>query len=212
MNRRAAISTLGLTLAVSVGGCLGGNEPATDSTDADGGTTTESLPTIDEQFDCESAYRPTPDVLSGVEHEIEMDGETSVYESVGSTDYPAPPASLDREPVRSFVADFERAYQQNEYVERHGEDLVELDVMIEAVESFDFHDEIRTVRADFAVHFVVVSDDGVVMTEPAGEAAVYGVDPTGLVRAETTYRGNIAESVRDATPDPLQDGTLLVCF
>lgn len=212
MKRRAAISTVGLTLVVSLGGCLRGDGPTTSSTDAMGETTAESSPTIDEQFDCESASRPTPDVLSGIEHDIEMDGETSVYESVGSTDYPPPPASLDRETVQPFVADFERAYQQNEYAERHGEDLVELDVMIESVESFGFHDEIRTVRVDFAVHFVVVSDGGVVMTEPAGEAAVYGVDPTGLVRAETAYRENIEDPVRDATPDPLQDGILLVCF
>ena len=212
MMRRAAISTVGLTLAVSLGGCLSDDGLTTSSTDARGETTADPSPTIDEQFDCESASRPTPDVSAGVEDEIEMGGETSIYESVGSTDYPAPPAPLDLETVQPFVADFERAYQQNEYAERHGEDLVELDVMIEAVESFDFHDAIRTVRVDFAVHFVVVSDGGVVMTEPAGEAAVYGVDPTGLVRAVTAYRENIEDPVRDATPDPLQDGTLLVCF
>lgn len=211
MKRRAVLSNLGLVVAVSLGGCSGDDSP-TDGKTGDGKTTTEPPPSVAERFDCESASRPMPDVPAGVEHEIESDGETTVYESVGSVAYPSPPTSLDDETARSFVAEYERAYQQNEYAERHGTDVVELDVMVESVETFDFHDDIRTVRVDFAVHFVVVSDGGVVMTEPAGEAAVYGLDSSGLVRAETAYRGNVDGSVREATPDPIQDGTLLVCF
>ncbi|WP_135825251.1 hypothetical protein [Halorussus ruber] len=199
MNRRTLLSGVGSLVSLSFSGCIGGEAGGEE-------------PPISDRFDCAEAYRPTPDVAEGVEHEIEERGETTVYESVGSTEYPASPSSFDDDTVRTFVEEHERAYQRNEFVARRGDSVVDFEVMVEKTELLDFHDEITTVRLDFAVHFEAVSGDGVVMTEPAGEAAVYAIDGTGLVRTATEYRGNIEGSIRKQTPDPLEDGTLLVCF
>lgn len=215
----------------SFGGCISdgersgntGENPATTganegekngSTDAGEGTggAEEDEPPISERFDCTEADRPTPDVAEGVEHEMEEHGGTTVYESVGSTEYPTPPSAFDEDTVGAFIEEHERTDQQNEFVERRGDNVVDFEVMIENAEIFDFHDEITTVRLDFAVHYEVVHEDVIEMTEPVGETVVYAIDETGFIRTETDYRGDIEGAIQEGTPDPLRDGELLGCF
>ncbi|USZ69716.1 hypothetical protein NGM10_16570 (plasmid) [Halorussus salilacus] len=227
MDRRELLASVGLSVCLPLGGCLGdgsgfgsadessdSDDRPTETTDAtdDDETETAAPNPVAERFGCSSAYRPESDVEAGVEHEVEVGDETEVYESVGSTDYPTPPAAFDGDAVETFVAEYEKVYQRNVYLDKHEDRLVEFDPMVEGVERFDFRDPVATVRVDFAVHFAAVSGDSVVMTEPAGEAAVYAVDETGLARTDAEYRGNVEGSVREATPDPLEDGDLLECF
>lgn len=213
MDRRTLLSGTGLLFSIPFGGCLA--DPTlpenTDEEGSEGENDDENERPISEQFDCADAIRPEPDVPAGVEQEVTIDDETTVHESVGSTDYPTPPPEFDDD-VRGFLEEHERAYQRNEAAEKYGERLVELEVMMEGVELFDEDDEIVTVRLDFAVHFVVVDDGGLVTTEPAGEAAVYAVDDTGFVRTEADYREMLDGSIREETPDPLEEGTIVGCF
>lgn len=214
MDRRTLLSGTGLLFSLPFGGCLG--DPAlSGSTDEEGGggeTDDETERRISERFDCADAVRPEPDVTEGIEQEVTIDDETTVHESVGSVEYPDPPTEVDDETAREFVREHEHAYQRNEAVEKYGERLVELEVMTEEVELFERDGEIAIVRLDFAVHYVVVSDGGLVTTEPAGEAAVYAVDDTGLVRTDADYRGIVSGSIREETPDPLEEGTIVSCF
>lgn len=231
MNRRTLLSGVGLSIVLSFGGCSSDGEPfgntgenpnATGtnesekkgSTDAGDGTAEakEDEPSISEQFDCMKADRPTPDVAEGIEYTIEEHGETTVYESVGSTEYPTPPSVFDEDTVGAFIEEHEKAYQQNEFVERRGDSVVDFEVMIENTEIFDFHAEITTVRLDFSVHYEVVREGVIERTEPVGEAVVYAIDETGFIRTETDYRGNIEGPIREETPDPLKEGKLLGCF
>lgn len=218
MNRRRFLSRIAPSALLAFGGCLGvtggGSGTETDGTPDDGDEEKGETASISDRFDCSWTYRPETDVEAGVEHEVESSDGTVVYESVGSTDYPDPPAEFDDEDaVRTFVADHERAYQRHEYLATHGDRLVEFDARIEETEPFDFHDDIATVRVDFSVHFAAVTNDGVLMTEPAGEAAVYAVDETGIVRTKAEYRDHVEGSLRENTPDPLEEATRpLHCF
>lgn len=232
MDRRGYLAAVGIAVAPSIGGCLGDDTPGggtdgTDGTDGDGtsdGTDDDGTDdgdgtdeqgaggAIDERFDCADADRPTPDVATGVDREVTIGNETTVHESVGSVEYPDPPADVDGEAAREFVREHERAYQRNSYAERYGEDLIELDVMVEAVASLDRYDDVETVRVDFAVHVAAITDGGLVTTEPAGEAAAYAIDDTGLARAETEYRDLIDGSISEETTDPFEEGEILACF
>jgi len=85
-------------------------------------------------------------------------------------------------------------------------------MMVEEIEILDYHEKITTVRLDFAVHEEAVSRGMIEMTEPVGEAAVYSIDETGLVRTDTDHRDVANEPVQENTSDPLKKGNLLVCF
>lgn len=223
MNRRRLLSGVALPALLAFGGCLGGGTDGSSGTETSGSADDETngtpeddgkgeTPHISDRFDCSEAHRPETDVEAGVEHEVEFSDETVVYESVGSTGYPDPPAEFDGDPVRTFVADYERAYQRHEYLTTHGDRLVEFDARIEETELFDFRDGIATARVDFSIHFAAVSGEKVVMTEPVGEAAAYAVDETGIVRTAAEYRDHVEGPVREHTPGPLEEGSLLHCF
>lgn len=94
-----------------------------------------------------------------------------------------------------------------------GESVVGFEVRTTETEVYDDYDEIRVVRIDVLVDFATFDEDrGLASTESLGEAAVYGIDETGLVRAATPHRRTIDGDVEAETPDPVEDGRLLACF
>ncbi|MCH7660658.1 MAG: hypothetical protein IH933_08790 [Euryarchaeota archaeon] len=208
MRRRTILAGAGVALSSSLVGCLdsnviGGRDdgyPNNENHEYNGGEST-----ISEQFDCSDAFRPEPNVEAGV-------AQNGGHESVGSTAYPTPPEALNVDTVPSFVRTHEKAYQQNEFVSSSGESLVGFNVRIEETELFDYHEGIAVVRLDFLVDLSTYSEGRLATTEAFGEAAVYAVDETGLVRVATDSLYTYDNSDQQETPDPLRTGTLLVCF
>lgn len=193
-----------------VPGCTWKAEWTDDVTDGPADADPES---IAGRRDCSTADRPEPagDVCRTFDPEGE-DGADGASHSVGVASYPEPPESFDDETVTSYVAEYERVYARNAAVARYGDRVVGISVGVDEDETqvLDRDDEIAAVRIEFGVGLRIRSprSDGSYSEDRLGEAAVYGIDETGVVRAETEYD----EAVPEETADPVADGELLQCF
>lgn len=196
LHRRAIIGGVGAGIS-GLAGCLSSSEPE---------PTSESTPaeesSIAEQFDCAAAGRPEPDVAAGVELEIEREnGETVTYESVGSTDYPEPPNSGEKEIVGEFLREYETAYHRNYFAEIYGEEFVRYGIEFDETEFVDGKDHLS---------IAVLSSEVTMETlDVAGHWpvwAAYAIDGTGLVR-----RDHLGPDERDQ-PEVLTEGQLHSCF
>lgn len=169
-----------------------------------------SRASIEARFDCASAARPTPDVESGVVHEVESeDGETVRYESVGSTEYPDPPAALNEEPVETFLREYEVAYRRNYLADVYGEGLVEF--------SIEYDDVTRATRNERIELYVLAYEEVFRAFDPASPEGsmvsghdptrvAYAIDETGLVRRDRL-------GLDDPTGEEvLGEGNIVACF
>lgn len=204
---------------MSSGGPAGDEQPAADEDGRDEPGSDEPVtagPLI-ERFDCPSASRPDCDVPAGEEFEWEHDGETRVLTSAGSADYPEPPDEFGSTAVRSFVEAHELAYAQNEYVcrQRRPETVVGFSAGTSSsgVLTFDWYEDVHVVRVDYACSANHYSEEyGLSVADGAPTAAVYAVDETAAVRTTGQGRELLDEPVNEATPDPVTEGDLVVCF
>lgn len=159
-------------------------------------------PSIADRFDCADAERPEPDVEAGAEITVETEtGETKRYETVGSTQFPHPPESLDADAVVRFLKEYEATYRQNYLADVHGEELIEFDIEFDDVRSLDREGDVQ--------RFLLVSESVIRTVELAGHdprAVAYGIDSSGLVRLD-----RVEPDDRD-DPEILEDGTLTACF
>lgn len=216
-TRRALLAT---GIGVAIPGCFR-SEPADERdsptsertidrrASATSRSTDERERSISERYDCRDANRPEPDVEAGIEHEYEDDGETLVYESVGSAKYPDPPDSTAEEAIESFVREHEAAFLQNESVEKLGDELTSFHVEFEVVEIVERRDGIVVVRVE-----ANVTEEEISGGPSAGHwttESVYAVDETGVVRVEVDDVP-VVTATPPATPDPMEYGDLLVCF
>ena len=172
--------------------------------------TQEPEPIVD-QFDCEEADRPEPDIEAGVEHEIEReDGSTDVYTSVGSADYPEPPESLDEAHVETFLREHEAAYLRNNRAETWEEGLIEFSTYFDEIRFLD-----RWERIEIVVLHVDTDEkmfhpwQGVesMVVGHTPQTVAYALDETGLVRL-----GRILYEDREDPPSVLEEGDLVACF
>lgn len=199
MKRRTFVSLGG---ALIVSGCAGLVESGGDGSP------------IAERFDCDDAERPEPDVESDVEFDIETEDGTESFTTVGSTEYPSPPNSFENGEIRSFLGAHEIAFRRNELVDRYGRGLVYFDTSVDDVDILDRHEGHKLTRIDYYEELETVTEEGEYEIGEGLAAAAYAIDETGLVRAETRHRNvrDSGTSLRDATPDPIEEGQLVACF
>ncbi|MCU4926224.1 hypothetical protein OB905_09540 [Halobacteria archaeon AArc-dxtr1] len=235
MNRRSLLAASGTSVLLGVSGCLdeldSGDENETDDDGSegevpgclqkeswpDGGGEIEDPPSesIAGRRDCTNADRPEPTGDVCTEHEITFGDGTETFRSEGVEPYPDPPEEFTEEAVRSFVSDYEQAYRQNGAVERLEDRLLGFSVSVEddATQTLEADDDIDRIRIEYTVGSSIVDRDGAgtVESDPYGDAAVYGVDETGVVRAEAEYY-QTDDDDEEETPDPVEEGDLLECF
>lgn len=161
---------------------------------------------------CASAERPEPtgDVCTTFVIEDD-DGEATELHSVGIEPYPDPPTSFDDETLRSYVHEYEKAYSHNAAVSQYGEDVASASVGIheDRTRVLERDDGITAIRIEFGVGLrIEYQARNGYYEDSFGEAAVYGIDETGIGRADAEY----TETVPEETPDPVEEGMLLECF
>ncbi|MFC7230869.1 hypothetical protein ACFQMM_04620 [Saliphagus sp. GCM10025308] len=114
------------------------------------------------------------------------------------------------------MSEYELAYTQNWAVlERGRENVVEFSFTSHDTATIDGDDEITIIYIAFGFAFRRESGSGTGGYYDAfGEGAIYGIDETGVVRAEAEYYHDLENLPDDseALPDPVEDGDLLQCF
>ncbi|MFC7213112.1 hypothetical protein ACFQO4_03340 [Saliphagus sp. GCM10025334] len=241
MNRRELLAASAVSVLLGAGGCIADLDPQDEnSTDLDDENTsnenavpgcTSKAEWADDHTDgpfpspdsiaghrnCANADRPEPtgDVCETFEVEGE-DGETTEFYSAGVESYPDPPSDFDAITLQSYVFEYELAYTQNWAVLEHeGEKVVEFSFTSHDTAIIDGDDEITAIYIAFGFAFRRASGSGTGGYYDAfGEGAIYGIDETGVVRADADYYHNLENLPDDSEnlPDPVEDGDLLQCF
>lgn len=109
-----------------------------------------------------------------------------------------------------WALEHEKAYQRNMSVSNYGDRLFEFSLFDTRSRLIQGYNSVTVVRLDFHVAFEAIQQDGGTIVGDFPEAAVYGVDETGAVRAETDF--GVDGSVERETPNPINEGSLVVCF
>ncbi|MEY7848887.1 hypothetical protein AB7C87_06735 [Natrarchaeobius sp. A-rgal3] len=192
-----------VTDSVGAGGDADPNRNQTrgeSENETDGEAETEQ--TVAQQFDCESARRPSCDVEAG---EYVFEAGDTAYETVGTVAYPKPPDEVTESTALIFAKDHERSYQQNADVCPENETITSYTATVPATETFDWYDDIFVVRLELMVGVEYRDHDSdVVDIGDLSSAAVYAIDETGAARVETDHHQEPA--------DPIESGELVTCF
>lgn len=195
----------------------GGDDTSDDADDAGGPAfDADAVGPLADRFDAVPALRPECDV-EPVEYEAEIDGQTETLRSVGSATYPEPPEAFTREAVAAYVEAHERAYLRNDRVCGHSrpESLVSYTAGVrgDSLRHLDWYEDVHVVRVEFVESaYYYRADRGMSVADGFPRAAVYAVDETAVVRTTGEARRFLDEPVREATPDPVAEGQLLVTF
>ncbi|WP_435359598.1 hypothetical protein [Haloarchaeobius sp. DFWS5] len=186
MRRRHLLALAGTGLSLSLAGCQ----------ETFGSEATAEAPS----YDCESAYRPPP-TAPGTD-----DGQT-----VAPLDYPDRPNSLSSDSdAIAYVEDYERAYQRNRLLQRHGSELHQQNTSIEQSWTFAAPADAAIVRVQFSYGTAVeYGDEQAAYGDSWGEYATYYVDQSAVVR--TGDRGE-KDDPADLGSDPWESASVLECF
>lgn len=231
MHRRDFLTGCAVSSLLGSSGCIGAFERSggTNSSDTDGSPVTGCLQkdewpsditstpqsleqnSIADRRDCSDADRPEPtgDVCSTFVIG-EDEGEPREYQSVGVKPYPNSPNSFTENTIVPFIYAYERAYSQNSAVLEYGNQLVAAPVTIKTdlTQVLAYNEEITVVGIEFAHPLTIATADGFSYEDSFDNAAVYGIDVTGILRGEAT-----PDEIRNrGASDPVEHGSLLECF
>ena len=165
---------------------------------------------IADRRDCANADRPEPtgDVCETFTVEGE-DGKATEIHSVGVQPYPDPPSGFDRETLREFVKKYERAYNQNQTVSGDGANIVLFSFGVQDTTVSTASGGVSSVVVEYSTVVRLYRRDGSgALAEGFWAGAHYGIDETGIVRAEV----DDPEFYIEDLPDPVETGNLLQCF
>jgi hypothetical protein len=195
MNRRGVVVYASVGLAGLLSGCLNGrSSDGMDASETDGPTQTAETPT----YECDAATRP-----ASPSPDADPPGAADRYT------YPTRPDSLSNEEVRSYVAQYERAYRLNKTYSRRGAYLNQVSVSIEETETYEAPDGAAIGQVMYTYDAEIEGDDGPLEIDSPILYASYYVDDEVVLRAADK---ELQESVSRLVVDPITQGQPVECF
>ncbi|WP_436909975.1 hypothetical protein [Halosimplex marinum] len=206
LSRRGFLSALGAAISFSISGCSSdSSESPTPATTVKG--TRQSSPPVRQSLTQTATHttEPISTPRNCPDEPLVDDAERDDIPSV-----PEPPESLDDEAaLAEYVADYEKAYQWQEW-KGYGEKIHELVLEIEP-EVTQLTDTAVIVKSDFALVSGRVDHTGDGTPghfDGAPYAVRYLLTPEAVWRTAERY-----EAIRTAPePDPRENGVLLECY
>jgi hypothetical protein len=165
-----------------------------DASETDGPTQTAETPT----YECDAATRP-----ASPSPDADPPGAADRYT------YPTRPDSLSNEEVRSYVAQYERAYRLNKTYSRRGAYLNQVSVSIEETETYEAPDGAAIGQVMYTYDAEIEGDDGPLEIDSPILYASYYVDDEVVLRAADK---ELQESVSRLVVDPITQGQPVECF
>jgi len=195
MDRRRVLTYASVGFAGGLSGCLiGWGSDSEDTPETETPSQTAEKPT----YECDAATRP-----ASPEPDVDPPGSAERYT------YPTRPDSLSNEKVRSYVAQYERAYRLNKTYSLRGAYLNQVSVSIEKTETYEAPDGAAIGQVMYTYDAEIEGDDGPIEIDSPILYASYYVDDEVVLRAVDT---ELQESASRLVVDPITQGQPVECF